>query len=545
LAERLSQTGLPTLRFDYHGTGDSPGSDSDPDRVSTWLANVRAAVDWLNTRNGLQEIALVGLRLGALLAATVAAERGDIRHIALLAPVTSGIAYGREMRLLSKTLVPMGSGLVRETIPDAIEVAGFEITHRTLVELGALNLMSIDCASAARVLTLERDGCATEAAAACHLETLGVEITRSWFPGYQQMMVEPINSRPCTRAIEMVVDWLRTAKRAIGRAQSTQTVSTFIRDSDWIEDACQFGPQDRLIGVLCEPIKPASGRPCLVILGSGRDSHIGWARGSVLLARHLARHGIASLRFDLAGIGDSLSQPISRRAPLYTMKAKSSVTAAIDLVEARGYQSIALYGACSGAYLAFRVALIDPRVKAVAVRNIQRFVWRIDAFVGFSILSEPGNMLGKLLVSSGGQPGHILRTALKKVKYGLVRALGRVVALRNDSARVQKWITNFIDRNGRILIAFSANDSGRSHLDRILGRDGAAVRDCVGVAIHFIEGADHNFTGRCERSMFETLLTGFLLENSSQETGGTTRCAPVEVASLVQVAPTHLVYGPH
>jgi alpha-beta hydrolase superfamily lysophospholipase len=535
LAERLSQRGLPTLRFDYHGTGDSPGSDSDPDRVSTWLANVGAAVDWLTARNGLEEIALVGLRLGALLAAAVAADRGDISHIALLAPVMSGIAYGREMRLLSTTLVPMGSeGLVRETIPDAIEVAGFEITHRTLLDLGTLDLMSIDRAPAARVLTLERNGCATEAAAACHLETLGVEITRRWFSGYHQMMVEPINSRPCTRAIEMVVDWLSSTKRAIGWAQSTQTVSTFISDSDWIEDAYQFGPRDHLIGVLCEPIKPASGRPCLVILGSGRDSHVGWARGSVLLARHLARYGVASLRFDLAGIGDSLSQPITRRAPLYSMKTKSSVTAAIDLVEARGYQSISLYGACSGAYLAFRVALIDPRVKAVAVRNIQRFVWRIDALVGFSILGESGYMLDKLLVSSGGQPGRILRTALKKAKCGLVRTLGRVVALRNDSARVQKWITNFTGRNGRILIAFSANDSGRSHLDRMLGCDGAAVRDCVGVAIHFVEGADHNFTGRRARSVFETLLTGFLLENSSQETSGTIGCArPVEGASRV------------
>jgi hypothetical protein len=92
---------------------------------------------------------------------------------------------------------------------------------------------------------------------------------------------------------------------------------------------------------------------------------------------------------------------------------------------------------------------------------------------------------------------------LKKAKYGLVGTLARVVALCNDSARVQKWITNFTDRNGRILIAFSANDSGRSHLDRMLGRDGAAVRDCDGVAIHFIEGADHNFTGRRERSIFE------------------------------------------
>src|SRR4051812_34012890 len=41
LADALAAAGLPVLRFDYAGTGDSGGSDDDPDRVSAWLANVR------------------------------------------------------------------------------------------------------------------------------------------------------------------------------------------------------------------------------------------------------------------------------------------------------------------------------------------------------------------------------------------------------------------------------------------------------------------------------------------------------------------------
>src|SRR5947209_7243554 len=48
LADALAEMGFAVLRFDYHGTGDSAGSDEDPDRVATWLANVRDAHRWLS-----------------------------------------------------------------------------------------------------------------------------------------------------------------------------------------------------------------------------------------------------------------------------------------------------------------------------------------------------------------------------------------------------------------------------------------------------------------------------------------------------------------
>ena len=32
LADSLAGRGVPTMRFDYHGIGDSPGSDLDPDQ---------------------------------------------------------------------------------------------------------------------------------------------------------------------------------------------------------------------------------------------------------------------------------------------------------------------------------------------------------------------------------------------------------------------------------------------------------------------------------------------------------------------------------
>ena len=45
LAETLAELGMCVLRFDYDGTGDSAGDDSDPGRVASWMASVRSALE--------------------------------------------------------------------------------------------------------------------------------------------------------------------------------------------------------------------------------------------------------------------------------------------------------------------------------------------------------------------------------------------------------------------------------------------------------------------------------------------------------------------
>ncbi len=88
------------MRVDYHGTGDSPGTDEDPDRHATWLANLRSAMSWMCAELGCETISLVGLRLGAALAAQVAALE-PVHDLVLWAPVIKGRAYVREMKALS------------------------------------------------------------------------------------------------------------------------------------------------------------------------------------------------------------------------------------------------------------------------------------------------------------------------------------------------------------------------------------------------------------------------------------------------------------
>ncbi|HEY1229489.1 MAG TPA: alpha/beta hydrolase, partial [Ramlibacter sp.] len=93
LAMALADAGLPVLRVDYHGTGDSAGDSSSPDRVEAWLASIEAAGAQARLRSGATEVALLGIRLGATLAVEAARRLGGVDSLLLWAPCASGKAF--------------------------------------------------------------------------------------------------------------------------------------------------------------------------------------------------------------------------------------------------------------------------------------------------------------------------------------------------------------------------------------------------------------------------------------------------------------------
>lgn len=96
LARRLADGGWSALRFDYLGTGDSAGVDTDASQTE-WLRDINLAIDELQEIENVSEIALVGLRVGAAFAAMVAAQRDDVRRLVLWDPIADGSSYVREL----------------------------------------------------------------------------------------------------------------------------------------------------------------------------------------------------------------------------------------------------------------------------------------------------------------------------------------------------------------------------------------------------------------------------------------------------------------
>lgn len=94
-ARRLAARGHAVLRFDYMGNGDSTGHFSESS-LETELADVHAAIHEVRERTGQTQVGLLGLRLGATVAALAAEQASSIGPLVLWAPIVDGARYMQE-----------------------------------------------------------------------------------------------------------------------------------------------------------------------------------------------------------------------------------------------------------------------------------------------------------------------------------------------------------------------------------------------------------------------------------------------------------------
>jgi dienelactone hydrolase len=130
-----------------------------------------------------------------------------------------------------------------------------------------------------------------------------------------------------------------------------------------IEKAVTFGPEGGLVGVTCEPppSRAVRGAPTFLLFNVGIHHHVGPYRFNVDVARALAGEGFASLRFDLAGLGES-APGRSSRAGLEA--ALDDASQAMAFCERRlGAKGFVPVGFCSGVDTAHALAKSDTRLQ--------------------------------------------------------------------------------------------------------------------------------------------------------------------------------------
>lgn len=139
------------------------------------------------------------------------------------------------------------------------------------------------------------------------------------------------------------------------------------------EHTCQFGEHQHLAGIVTTPA--TTPRAACVLVNAGLVPKLGPFRLYVDLARRLAREHVATLRFDLGGIGDS--QQELRHLPLRE-RTHAEISAAIDEVQRQfpAVNEIVIGGLCSGAEDSFRYAERDPRITGALL--IDPFSYRTE-----------------------------------------------------------------------------------------------------------------------------------------------------------------------
>lgn len=97
VGERLARERCESLRFDYHGTGDSPGKEEDQS-ISGWLDDTLAAHEQLQAGGDDAPVIWFGMGLGATLALRAALRaRKPPAQLVLWEPVLDGPTYVRQL----------------------------------------------------------------------------------------------------------------------------------------------------------------------------------------------------------------------------------------------------------------------------------------------------------------------------------------------------------------------------------------------------------------------------------------------------------------
>ena len=521
LSDDLAEAGVPTLRFDYHGTGNSLGDDADPARIETWLANIAAAIAWMRGEVGVEEIALVGYRLGGMLATMAASRDLAIKSLVLIAPVIAGRSYIRELQLQSQ-LYPVKDDAAGDE--GGVSVAGFRLSHETVSVIKPVNLVKTNLPSLDRALILD-DLVGQETPFVTALSKAGATVTCRPFPALAALTVDPIRSLSVEKPFDLVIPFLVEGRQRSNPSAAMDRKPAQLLDGGWIETRFRFGPQDRLFGIWCEPVGSNSQRAILFVNG-GANRNTGWARMTVGLARTLASMGIASFRIDLTGLGESRSDERRPQPILYADEFQEDVSTALDWLATRGITHITAFGACSGAQTIFESAVKDARVDAVIMVNLLRFdisaeeAARIGGAPTFrstaNYLQRMGDLASwKRLIRGGrtklaGLVGEYARRMAIATRSQLGYIGARVTRRHSLGGPVYRKFARLGARNARILIVYSDVDDGLGELAIHVGRRGRMLKGVGDVSIVLISDTDHNLTSRTSQAKLAALVVTFM-----------------------------------
>ena len=120
-AREAALRGIPALRFDLSGHGDSEGH-SQNSTVSSYLADIESAQrKFLELFPDTQEPGLLGLRLGATLAYLTSARQGNLSSLILWEPIINGARYMQELLRINLSTQLAVYGSVKENREALVE----------------------------------------------------------------------------------------------------------------------------------------------------------------------------------------------------------------------------------------------------------------------------------------------------------------------------------------------------------------------------------------------------------------------------------------
>ena len=531
LADQLAGDGYCTLRLHYCGTGNSKDAQTDAagkvDLWSAWNGSVHQACDWLRTHTNARRIVLIGVRIGALLACETAAQRNDVAALLLLAPVLRGKSYMRqidmEARLETGTRPEEDGGLeFHELCFSPAVVRHIESLDVRDMEFQTVRTVGIFAQSESKVL----NGC---------IDTWverGLTVQLCSFAGLESLLLDQVHSDWPAPELDPLLQWFETAVKpvcVVAPPAPTTDVHQSLCLSHSTEQPIMFGETGRLFGILSHPkshattVTAAKDVPLVLILNTGRDPHYGVARLGTQLARRLAEIGVATFRFDFTGLGDSRppAHEADELSPTFGRNRNGDVEAALNAMEALGYQHFSVQGLCAGAYHAYWAACADARITRILLINMPLFAWTSGDTVPEAVwrTAPAGQILQRVyspntwkrILAGEGKVHAVLGIIWRRCCNAMKVSLDRVFGVRQPSPQHVDRARQLAARGVQSLYLYGPADPGLDALAVDFGPGGRELSALPGVDLRLVSGIDHVLSGRHMREIALREISGFLM----------------------------------
>jgi alpha-beta hydrolase superfamily lysophospholipase len=543
-AEAAAEIGIPALRFDYGGTGDSEDLAPGADQIKAWTQDVIAAVQELRRLTGVERVCLLGIRLGALLAATAAARIPQVSALIAVAPIISGRRYLREMRTFELAAAQTQSALApseaRTQSREAdlagsghMEVSGFFVHAKTMTALQQVDLLTSPPPPVTDALVIDPLDLPGARAWSNALVAAGIRTQYVALPGFVEMIMRPPNLTAVPEAmIAAARDWLAQIRgprsgsmHALNSPSGTAAFSATLHlrgDSAAVlaEQPVVLRSDPLLFGIVTDPAQGEIRRRGVILLNSGGDHHIGPRRFHVSLAREWAKRGYVVMRMDLSGLGDSAAQPGQPRNELFPIRATDDIRVAVDYMRSRHQlRELTLAGMCSGASHAVRAGMEGVKIDRVLAINPLIFFWQdgldVNDVQPWEVVHKPAAYLSQIgslkawrrLLFGDVSISRVARIYLNRPIMALRARLrdlarGMRIPLKNDLRLELKKLKK---QGVRVVFVFSRGDAGMRLLELQSGltADELAERYCI----RTIDGADHEFTRSAARAALVQALS--------------------------------------
>lgn len=518
-ADVLAANDYPTLRFDYPDSGDADDV-GEVEHWSVWQRSVARAANWLRDHTGARRVVFAGVRIGAMLAAMVAEGRDDVAALLLLDPIPRGQSYVRKLLLTLRfrsAPAPDGSG--------KLDLHGLCLSGETVKLISQMEMRAIRPPSGCPIVVFWQSTSPALMAFINAWRDLGADVVSEDFAGLEPLLRPTFMNHGPRADFSRPLAWLRQRVAPMLLPLSLAPVPTYspLRGEHWIETPYFFGAGKRLFGMLCCPaVGPQSDRIMLIVNTSG-NPHCGDNRQAVGFARRLAGEGIATLRMDFAGVGDSLSPGVDREAPTHILETDrtADISAALDALQGDGFHYFAIEGLCTGAYHALYGTLADKRLSAVVLINMPVFTWRKGSLVEtvnarrsteyVRLLAEPATwtrlLRGEIDLSS---PLYRLRTTFVWSVGFAVQCVTKLLGRTPSPSFAQEAMATLSRRGVQMQFLYASEDVGIEMLEHEFGKRGRHLADAE---IHFLPELDHSLSrGEMQRVAVDYMVT-FLKQN--------------------------------